>query len=213
MDLRRERNFIGAKAVSHKRATSPDSRNRLEGTIMNITQTLATLLVLAAFGNNANAQLTREQVKAELTEAIRSGDMPAGGESDLKLNQMFPGRYPVKPALVGKTREQVRAELAEAIRTGDMAAGGESGQKLNETNPGRYPAKPLYAGKTREQVKAELAEAIRTGNMPAGGESGLMLYEMAPARYAKAREAIYANKPQVPAPTAAAAASAATAVR
>jgi ribosomal protein L30E len=172
---------------------------------MNITPTLGALLVLAAFGTQANAQLTREQVKAELAEAIRSGDMPVGGESDLKLNQLYPGRYPAKAAVAGKTREQVKTELAEAIRTGDMPAGGESGQKLNELNPQRYPAKPVYAGKTREQVKAELADAIRTGDMPAGGESGLMLYEMYPERYAKAREAMYAKKPQAPMATATAA--------
>mgnify|MGYP003433950312 CR=1 FL=1 len=165
---------------------------------MNIPRTLGALLVLAAFGTQANAQLTREQVKAELAQAIRSGDMPVGGESDLKLNQLYPERYPAQAAVAGKTREQVKAELAEAIRTGEMQASGESGLKLNELNPARYPAKPVYAGKTREQVKAELAEAIRTGDMPAGGESGLMLYEMYPERYAKARETLYANKPQAP---------------
>jgi Domain of unknown function (DUF4148) len=177
---------------------SPASPNRCKGTVMNITHTLGALLVLTAFGTHANAQLTREQVKAELAEAIRTGDMPAGGESDLKLNQLYPGRYPTKASAVSKTREQVRAELAEAIRTGDMPAAGESGQKQNELDPQRYPAKPVYAGKTREQVRAELAEAIRTGDMPAGGESGLMLYEMYPERYAKARATLYANKPQAP---------------
>jgi hypothetical protein len=204
-----ERNFSSAEAVSLLRATRPASRNRRKGTTMNFTRTLGSLLLLTAFGSHANAQLTREQVKAELAEAIRTGDMPAGGESDLKLNQLYPGRYPVKSAVAGKTREQVRAELAEAIRNGDMPAGGESSHTLGEINPSRYPAKPAYAGKTREQVKAELAEAIRTGDMPAGGESGLMLYEMYPQRYAKAREALYANKQQAPAATAAAASAAA----
>lgn len=175
---------------------------------MNLTRTLGSLLLLATFGTHANAQLTREQVKAELAEAIRSGDMPAGGESDLKLNQLSPARYPAKPSVAGKTREQVRAELAEALRAGDMVAGGESGLKLNELNPARYPAKTRYAGKTREQVKAELAEAIRTGDMPAGGESGLMLYEMYPQRYAKARESHYAGTLRVPGVAAAAASAA-----
>jgi ribosomal protein L30E len=175
---------------------------------MNFTRTLGSLLLLAAFGTHANAQLTREQVRAELAEAIRSGDMPVGGESDLKLNQLYPGRYPAKAAAVGKTREQVRAELAEAIRRGDMVAGGESGLKLNEIDPGRYPAKTTYVGKTREQVKAELAEAIRTGDMPAGGESGLMLYEMYPERYAKARGSYYAGALRVPGAAATAASAA-----
>jgi Domain of unknown function (DUF4148) len=176
---------------------------------MNFTRTLGSLLLLAALGTHANAQLTREQVKAALAEAIRTGDMPVGGESDLELNQLYPDRYPAKPALVGKTREQVRAELAEAIRTGDMLADGESGLTRNQIDPGRYPAKPVSAGKTREQVKAELAEAIRTGDMPAGGESGLMLYEMYPQRYAKARGSNYAGGIQrMPSATAAAASAA-----
>jgi ribosomal protein L30E len=171
---------------------------------MNFTHALVPVLLLAAFGSSVQAQMTREQVKAELAQAIRSGDMPVGGESDLKLNQMYPSRYPAKAAVAGKTREQVKAELAEAIRLGEMPAGGDSGLKLNEMNPGRYPAKPVYAGKTREQVRAELAEAIRTGDMPAGGESGQMLYEMFPERYAKARESRYAAQPQSPMATASA---------
>jgi Domain of unknown function (DUF4148) len=206
--LRITRNFIAAMPVSQRRATSPASRNRLKGTIMNFTRTLGSLLLLAAFGSHANAQLTREQVKAELAEAIRTGDMPVGGESDLKLNQLYPDRYPAKPALVGKTREQVRAELAEAIRTGNVLADGESGLLRNEVDPARYPAKATYVGKTREQVKAELAEAIRTGDMPAGGESVLMLYEMYPQRYAKARGSSYAATQGAPVAAAAAASAA-----
>jgi Domain of unknown function (DUF4148) len=172
---------------------------------MNFTRTLGSLLVLAAFGTHANAQLTREQVKAELAQAVRNGDMPVGGESDLRLNQLYPGRYPAKPAAVGKTREQVKAELAEAIRTGDVWADGESGLMRNEIDPGRYPAKAVSVGKTREQVKVELAEAIRTGDMPAGGESGLMLYEMYPQRYAKARGSHYAGDRRLPSAAAVAA--------
>jgi hypothetical protein len=60
---------------------------------MNFIRTLGSLLLLAAFGTHANAQLTREQVKAELAEAIRTGDMPAGGESGLMLYEMYPERY------------------------------------------------------------------------------------------------------------------------
>jgi Domain of unknown function (DUF4148) len=105
---------------------------------MNFTRTLGSLLLLAAFGTHANAQLTREQVKAELAEAIRTGNVLADGESGLMRNQIDPGRYPAKPMLAGKTREQVKAELAEAIRTGDMPAGGESGLMLYEMYPQRY---------------------------------------------------------------------------
>jgi hypothetical protein len=160
---------------------------------MNFTPTAAALLLLAAFGTQAQAQTTREQVQAELTEAIRTGDMPAGGESELKLYQLYPGRYPARAPLPGLTREQVKAALAEAARTGELLADGESGARRHEINPGQYPARPVLVGKTRAQVRAELAEAIRTGDMPAGGESGLTLYELNPARYTKARSTGYAG--------------------
>ena len=85
--------------------------------------------------------LTREQVRAELVEAQRSGDIVVAGESGKKLNELFPGNYPVKTATVVTSRAQVRAELREAQRTGDLVAVGESGKKLNELFPGLYPKK------------------------------------------------------------------------
>ena len=117
------------------------------------------ILLLAAFGSTAQAQMTREQVKAELAEAIRTGDMLAGGESGLKLNELNPGRYPARPAVGGKTREQVKAELAEAIRTGDMAASGESGLMLYEMFPERYAKarQALYARKPTATTAAASA--------------------------------------------------------
>ncbi len=129
---------------------------------MNFTRTLGSLLLLAAFGSTAQAQLTREQVKAELAEAIRTGDMPVGGDIDQKRNEINPGRYPAKPAYVGKTREQVKAELAEAIRLGDMPAGGESGLMLYEVYPARYAkvrAEAVYA--TKQPASAATAAAAK----------------------------------------------------
>jgi ribosomal protein L30E len=163
---------------------------------MNFTRTITSVLLLAAFGNMAQAQLdkTRAQVRAELAEAIRTGDIIAG-EAGLKLNEIHPGAYPAKPAVAGKTRAQVHAELAEAMRSGDLLAGGESGLKRNEISPGSYPAKPVLVNKTREQVKAELAEAIRTGDTLAGGESGLKLNELYPERYTRARAFAGAGSP------------------
>ncbi len=75
----------------------------------------------SAFASDASAPKTREQVKAELAEAIRSGDI-SYGESGQKLNELFPNLYPAKPAVQGKTREQVKAELAEAVRSGQLPA-------------------------------------------------------------------------------------------
>ena len=142
-------------------------------------------LALAAATGGAMSQgaLTREQVKAELAEAIRTGDIFGNGEPGQKLNEMYPGRYPAKPVAPGKTRAQVRAELAESQRTGDIVGNGDSGQKLNEVFPGRYPPKPVVAGKTRAEVKAELAEAVRTGDIIVNGETGLKAHELLPGAY------------------------------
>jgi hypothetical protein len=172
---------------------------------MNFTRTTASLLLLAAFGFNAHAQVTktREQVKTELAEAIRTGDMLANGESGLKLNELNPQRYPKPPLTAVSTREQVKAELAEAIRTGNMLAGGEIGLNLNEEFPQRYPAVVAVAEKTRGQVKSETAQAIRSGDMLAGDETGLKLNQEYPRRYAKER-GNYTAQAQWPSPSASA---------
>jgi Domain of unknown function (DUF4148) len=94
--------------------------------------------VTTAYADSASGK-TRAQVKADLADAVRSGDIYAGGETLVKLNELFPDRYPVKATTVGKTREQVKAELADAVRSGDIYAGGETLVKLNELFPGLYP--------------------------------------------------------------------------
>ena len=83
--------------------------------------TLAAFSAGSAFASDASAPKTREQVKAELAEAIRTGDI-SYGETGQKLNELFPQQYPAKPAVQGKTREQVKAELAEALRSGQPPA-------------------------------------------------------------------------------------------
>ena len=119
---------------------------------MNRSYLSAIALAVAAFSAgqavaaDASTPLTREQVKAELAQAIRTGDVQADGISGLKKNERFPGSYPAKPVVQGKTRDQVKAELAEAIRTGDMPVGGETGLKMNEKFPGSYPAKTTRPG-------------------------------------------------------------------
>ena len=63
------------------------------------TKFAAAALILASglmAGTPAFAGTTREQVKAELAEAIRTGDIMAGGESNLKLNEVYPNRYPIR---------------------------------------------------------------------------------------------------------------------
>ncbi len=69
---------------------------------------------------DASAPKTREQVKAELAEAVRTGNIVAGGDTGLKANELAPHRYPVQATGPGKTRDEVKAELREAIRRGQM---------------------------------------------------------------------------------------------
>lgn len=100
----------------------------------------ATALILASgliASTTTFAEVTREQVKAELAEAIRTGDVMADGESGRKLNEVFPNGYPAKQVQSSVTRERVKTELAEAIRTGNIVAGGQSSLKLNEVSPNR----------------------------------------------------------------------------
>ena len=106
------------------------------------TKFAATALILASgliAAAPSYAGVTAEQVRAELTEASRTGEIVGSGEG-LKLNELSPGRYPAKPAYAGASRAQVEAALAQAIRTGDITVGGEIGGKCNELHPSMHPA-------------------------------------------------------------------------
>jgi hypothetical protein len=143
---------------------------------------------------------TRDQVRAELAEAQRTGDIAASKDvrgdefaygAGRTLNELFPASYPAKPAATGKTRAQVLAELAEARRTGDIAASKDAasdefttgaGRKLNELYPASYPGKTAETGKTRAQVQAELSEARRTGDIVASKDVGVDEYTASTGR-------------------------------
>jgi hypothetical protein len=142
-------------------------------------------LVALAGSHPALAQeaRTRAQVRAELDQAMRSGDMLAPGDTGVRLNQLRPDLYPRVAQGPVKSRGLVKAELAEAIRTGDLLAGGNTGLKLNELTPNLYPPVAQAQGKSREQAKAELAEALRTGDILAGGESSQTLAQIYPWSY------------------------------
>ncbi len=126
---------------------------------------------------------TREQVRAEVMEAIRTGDVVADADTGVKLNQLFPGRYAAQTAVAqGKTRAEVKAEVAQAIRNGELAVNVDTGEKIN-TPATRQPATAVAQGKTRAEVKAELAEAIRNGDVIADADTGVKLNQMFPDRY------------------------------
>jgi hypothetical protein len=93
------------------------------------------------WAQEASGPKTREQVRAELMEAIRTGNLLANDDSGRMLNEVNPSAYPPKPVQPCKTREQVRAELEQARRTGNMPANDESGCMLKDLYPDLYPKK------------------------------------------------------------------------
>jgi hypothetical protein len=92
-----------------------------------------------------NTGKTREQVRAELAEAQRTGNIVVNNGSGqvFKLNEQFASFYPVANVETSKTRAQVLSELAAAQRTGDIVVNNGSGQvnKLNELFPTFYATK------------------------------------------------------------------------
>ena len=142
--------------------------------INSIMKLKTTILILAlsaapAFAFDADhgaKSKTREEVKAELSQALRSGDIMAGGEIGAKVNELNSGRYQLPASGLSKTRDQVRAELQQAQRSGDLLAAGESGSKLNELQPDLYPAKVAQAGKTRSLDCSARDAATAAGEHP-----------------------------------------------
>lgn len=126
-----------------------------------IAFSFATLFAGQAMAVNGDTSLTREQVKAELAEAVRTGNVVTG-ESSARLNEQFPQVFGQQASSV--TRSQVQAELAQAIQAGNVVVG-ESSVRVNEAFPQNYATESNVAGKSREEVKAELAEAASTGQL------------------------------------------------
>ena len=55
---------------------------------------LSTLVAGHALAADPSTAKTREQVRAELIEAQRNGDLIADGETGLRFNQLYPHLYP-----------------------------------------------------------------------------------------------------------------------
>lgn len=72
---------------------------------------------------HADAGLTREQVKAELAQAQRNGDL-IDYETGLKQNQLFPSAYPAAHAVAQipalPSRAVARASQSAPALTGDI---------------------------------------------------------------------------------------------
>jgi predicted RNase H-like HicB family nuclease len=180
--------FVDEAGERFVASASCDS-NATKGTDMKLIRTATSVLLLAAIASTAHAETakTREEVKAELREAIRTGEVLVGGDnSGVKLNELYPDRYP-RVAASTKTRAEVRAELAQAIREGTLVAAGEGALTPRDEFPQRFPAVAVAPGRTREEVVAETREAIRSGDVYAAGEAAMKLNEEYPQRYAKQR--------------------------
>jgi hypothetical protein len=129
-------------------------------------RTTASILVLAVAAGSVVAQdaaapKTREQVRAELLEAQRTGDVMVDGETGRKLNELYPSKFPASATAQSRTRTEVRAELLEAQRRGDLMSFGDSESAFTQRYPGRASA---ASGLTRAEVKAQLLEAQRRGD-------------------------------------------------
>jgi hypothetical protein len=172
--------------MEHQSHAYPNKARGISTDAARLSVPLICVIALGvALGSNAYGQAgkTREQVKSELAEAERVGDVLPAGEGSLTLRQRYPQRYPAMAMPAGMSREQVRAQVADAIRSGDLIEAGESGQTLRQLSPGRYPPPPAVAGKTRREVQQELADAIRTGDIVPAGESNRTLRDRYPLHY------------------------------
>ena len=105
-------------------------------TLSLLSLTLTALVAGNALAADASTGKTRDQVRAELAEAQRTGDIVIKvGSNFVKANELYPNQYPAKPVTEGKTRAQVLTELAEAQRTGDIVIKvGSNYVKANDVN-------------------------------------------------------------------------------
>ena len=102
-----------------------------------ITATIAATLIGSGTAL-AQEHKTREQVRTELAEAIRSNSILSGDSTMWKDLAPPVHRSGLR---VGKTRGQVQAELACAIRTDAISSGDSS--FYNDVARGRFPAAEL----------------------------------------------------------------------
>lgn len=71
--------------------------------------------------DNFKSTKTRAQVKAELVEAIRTGDIIGNGQTGQTAYQLNPSAFPERAMATGKTRAEVLSELEKARMDGSLA--------------------------------------------------------------------------------------------
>lgn len=158
---------------------------------MKSNQSLPLLLIATLLGAASSAQaqsFTREQVRTQLEQSIRNGDVIVGGEIGLTEREHRIQRGQARSEATGKTREQVQAELTEASRSGSILSYGDLMLPAFELAPQRYPARPAAAAMNRKQVQDELRLATQLGNAPVGGEDSLTPAMRMPEKFTAARQ-------------------------
>ena len=71
-------------------------RSGIFGAATNTLRTPLVFLLASSFAlacAHAHEPVTRAQVIADYQEAVRTGDLMAPGDSGMKLNELYPGRY------------------------------------------------------------------------------------------------------------------------
>jgi hypothetical protein len=142
------------------------------------------LLVGVSFAPDAHSLTprTREDVKAELAQATRSGDIAAPGDTGLTLRELHPRRYGARP-VSARPRAEVVSEVQQARRDGALVPAGE-GTVPQSLHAAANLQDATASATTRAEVRAQFRAARRDGDLVAIGETGLTERELHPRRHA-----------------------------
>ena len=113
---------------------------------------------LTIAGTSMAQGLTREQVRAELTQAVAQGTLIADGQTGATFRELNPSRYPAMTR-VGKSRADVLAELAQARADGTLIADGQTGATHRELSPALYPQMQATLPQNRDAQNAQSRQA------------------------------------------------------
>lgn len=141
------------------------------------------VLALTASLAHAHSALTRDQVRQELVDALRTGSLTAPGEAGLTLREQNPQRFAAsatgRALPVPKSRAEVVRELQAAQLAGELPLLGEQSAGSDGRALGAPPLRRMGHALTRAQVMADYREAARNGGLLGLGETGQQM--MAPA--------------------------------
>ncbi|MDO8774791.1 MAG: hypothetical protein Q7K57_40015 [Burkholderiaceae bacterium] len=104
------------------------------------------------------SQLSREEVKADVREAVKTGTLPVANEAGTKA---------ITPNKVKSTRNRadVKTEVRDANKAHALPAAGETG--VVAVTPTK-----IDSTRSRTEVKTEVREAVKARKLPVVGEIG-----------------------------------------